>query len=78
MSPVSPGWLVEVWTAYAHRAATYQTRALLTLVYLFILGPARVFAGGKLMDLEPPPTTRSTWLQRPDQEKTLTALRRQF
>ena len=75
---LSPDWLLEVWTAYAHRAASYQTRVLLTLVYLVVLGPARVFAGSKLLDLEPPPTRKSTWLQRADQEKTLTSLRRQF
>lgn len=71
-------WVFEVWTAYAHRAAAYQTRILLTLVYLLLLGPARVFAGSKLMDLAAPPTRRSTWLERPHQEKTLAALRRQF
>lgn len=71
-------WLFEVWTAYAHRAASYQTRVLLTGVYLLIVGAARLFAGSKLMDLVPPPTTKSTWLQRPNLEKTLTSLRRQF
>lgn len=75
---MSAGWILEVWTAYAHRAASYQTRVLLTLVYLVVLGPARVFAGSNLLDLEPPPTPKSTWLQRADREKTLTALRRQF
>ena len=71
-------WVLHVWSAYAHRAATYQTRILLTLVYLLLLGPARLFAGARLMDLSAPPTTKSTWLQRPHLEKTLTALRRQF
>lgn len=74
----SLGWVLEVWKAYAHRAASYQTRVLLTAVYLLILGPARLFGGGKLMDLAPPSISKSTWLQRPNQVKTLTALRRQF
>jgi hypothetical protein len=71
-------WLFEVWKAYAHRAATYQTRVLLTLVYVIILGPAalvgRLF-GTRLLDLAP---SGSTWLERPAAEKSLLALRRQF
>jgi hypothetical protein len=72
-------WLLQVWKAYTHRAASYQTRVLLTLVYALILGPAallnQVF-GGQLMDLGT--GQRSSWVVRPAQEKTLTALRRQF
>ena len=72
-------WLLEVWTAYAHRAASYQTTVLLTLVYVVVLGPmaflSRLF-GGQLMDLRE--GQQSTWTARPDQEKSLDALRRQF
>jgi len=72
-------WVLEVWKAYAHRAATYQTQVLLTLVYLVILGPfamvGRLF-GAKLMDLSH--RRGSTWLERPKPEKGIAALRRQF
>jgi len=73
------GWLLEVWKAYAHRAASYQTRVLLTLVYLVVLGPAAFIArlfGARLMDLSP--TGGSTWLERPTADKSVAALRRQF
>ena len=72
-------WVVEVWKAYALRAATYQTHVLLTLVYFVILGPfafiGRVF-GAKLMDLSH--DAGSTWLKRPKPEHSLIELRRQF
>lgn len=71
-------WIGEVWTAYAHRAATYQTRVLLTIAYVVVLGPAtfigRVF-GARLLDLS---GSTSTWIERPSPDKTLTGLRRQF
>lgn len=72
-------WVVEVWKAYAHRAGSYQTRVLLTLVYLIVLGPAALLArafGARLMDLSP--RGGSTWLERPAAETSLAALRRQF
>jgi hypothetical protein len=72
-------WVVEVWKAYAHRAATYQTRILLTLVYAVILGPCAIMGrlfGSRLMDLSSGP--KSTWLPRPAADKSLAALRRQF
>ena len=72
-------WIVEVWTAYAHRAATYQTRVLLTLVYAVVLGPAALLGrlfGARLLDLTS--DTSSTWLVRPTPDKSLDALRRQF
>ena len=72
-------WVFEVWKAYAHRAATYQTEVLLTLVYLVILGPfallGRLF-GAKLMDLSH--EGGSTWLTRPAPDKSVESLRRQF
>jgi hypothetical protein len=72
------GWIIEVWTAYAHRAAGYQTRVLLTLVYVLILGPAALLGrlfGARLLDLN---GTSSTWTARPAPDKTLESLRRQF
>ena len=72
-------WPLEVWKAYAHRAGSYQTRVLLTIVYYIILGPAvfvaRLF-GAHLMDLSP--TGSTTWIERPASDKSLAALRRQF
>jgi hypothetical protein len=78
---VSPSWVFEAWTAYAHRAASYQTRVLLTIVYLIVLGPAALIArafGAHLLDLDA--GDQSTWLVRTNtaNEKTLTAVRRQF
>jgi len=74
-------WLLEVWQAYAHRAATYQTRVLLTVVYALVLGPAAMVGrafGARLLDLGS--SKSSTWVVRPNtrEEKTLGALRRQF
>jgi hypothetical protein len=74
-------WLFEAWKAYAHRAASYQTRVLLTAVYLAVLGPAALTArafGVHLMDLDA--GRKSTWLVRTNgaEDKTLGALRRQF
>jgi hypothetical protein len=72
-------WVIQVWTAYAHRAGAYQTRVLLTLVYLVILGPAALLGrlfGARLLDLTS--GTASTWIVRPAPEKDLGALRRQF
>jgi hypothetical protein len=75
-------WIGEVWTAYAHRAATYQTRVLLNVVYAVVLGPAALLGrlfGARLMDLTPPsPSAPSTLLVRPTSDTTLEALRRQF
>jgi hypothetical protein len=71
-------WIVEVWTAYAHRAASYQTRVLLTLVYVVVLGPAALLGralGARLLDLS---GTSSTLIERPKPDKTLAGLRRQF
>jgi hypothetical protein len=73
------GWLLEAWKAYAHRATTYQSHILLTVVYLLVLGPAALIGrafGSRLMDVDSGP--RSAWLVRPRPEKDLAALRRQF
>ena len=72
-------WIVEVWTAYAHRAASYQTHVLLTLVYVLVLGPAAFIGrilGARLLDLAGGES--STWIERPSADKSLAALRRQF
>jgi hypothetical protein len=73
------GWLLEAWKAYVHRAATYQTRVLLTFVYAIILGPAAIVArlfGAQLLDVRSGST--STLLVRPRQDTSLDGLRRQF
>ena len=69
----------EAWKAYTHRAASYQTRALLTIVYLVVLGPGALLArlfGARLLDLDRAGV--SSWMLRPPQDKTLDGLRRQF
>ena len=70
--------LWEAWKAYAQRATGYQSRALLTLVYLLVLGPAAGMArlaGNRLLDVDPASTS---WIARAPQDKTLQGLRRQF
>jgi hypothetical protein len=73
-------WSIKAWKAYAKRAGTYQTRALLAITYLLMLGPGALIArlfGTRLLDLRADSAT-TTWLRRGPQEKTLDALRRQF
>jgi hypothetical protein len=70
----------EAWKAYAHRAGGYQTRVLLSVVYLLVLGPGALVAGrfsARLLDLDGH-SGRTSWLLRGPQEATLEALRRQF
>ncbi len=70
--------LWQVWKDYAHRAAGYQTRVLLTIVYLLVLGPGVILArlfGARLLDLE---QADSSWTLRAPQDRTLDGLRRQF
>jgi len=72
-------WVGEVWKAYAHRAGSYQTRVLLTLVYFVILGPVGFIgrlSGANLMDTSA--GAKSTWLTRPKGDRSLGGLRRQF
>ena len=70
----------QAWKAYARRAGGYQTRVVLTVVYLVVLGPAalagRLFSA-RLLDLDPE-SGKSTWLAREPAEATVAALRRQF
>jgi hypothetical protein len=71
--------LWTAWKAYAHRAAGYQSKVLLTLVYFLILGPGalggRLF-GTRLLDLDSGPA--SSWVVRAQADRNLDALRRQF
>jgi len=70
--------LWDAWKAYAHRAASYQTRVLLTIVYLLVLGPGAVLGrlfGARLLDLE---RASSSWTERAPPDRTLDGLRRQF
>ena len=71
----------NAWKAYAHRAGGYQTRVLLTVVYLVVLGPGvlvgRLLGGPRLLDLSSRPG-ESTWLVRDRAAATLDAARRQF
>jgi hypothetical protein len=72
--------LWRAWKAYAQRAGSYQTRTLLTLVYLIVLGPfaslGRLF-GARLLDLKST-SSASSWMVRATPSKTLESLRRQF
>ena len=70
--------LWQAWKAYAHRATSYQSRALLTLVYVLVLGPGAVLArllGTRLLDVD---RASSSWIARGRQDNTLPGLRRQF
>jgi hypothetical protein len=70
--------LWQAWKAYAHRATSYQTRALLSVVYLLMLGPAAMLArlfGSRLLDLD---RGSSSWIARGPQDTTLQGQRRQF
>jgi hypothetical protein len=70
----------EAWKTCAKRAGGYQTRVLLSVVYLVVLGPGalvgRLFSA-RLLDLSAGPG-KSSWVVRGAQEATLAALRRQF
>jgi hypothetical protein len=73
-------WSIAAWKEYAHRAASYQTRALLTVAYLVMLGPSALIGrlfGSRLLDLRAD-TARSTWMVRAPAERSLDAARRQF
>ena len=70
--------LWQAWKAYAHRAASYQTHVLLTVVYVLVLGPGAVLGrlvGAPLLDLD---DRSSSWTVRGPQDTTLDGLRRQF
>ena len=70
----------EAWKVVAHRAGGYQSRVVLGVVYLLVLGPAAVVArlgGNRLMDMDSRPGAGS-WQVRGPQDATVEALRRQF
>jgi hypothetical protein len=70
--------LWQAWKDYAHRATGYQTRVLLTIVYLLVLGPGAILGrlfGARLLDLD---QDNSSWAVRAPQDRTLDGLRRQF
>jgi hypothetical protein len=73
-------FLWQGWNAYVQRAAAYQSRALLNVLYFGVFGPtvvlARVF-GVKLLDLDARPRT-SYWVERQPTGKTLVDLTRHF
>jgi hypothetical protein len=71
--------LWRAWQAYAKRAGQYQTRVLLAVVYVVVVGPmamAARLAGNRLLD----DGQRGTggWLRRPAQDSSLHGMRRQF
>jgi hypothetical protein len=72
--------LLDAWRAYAHRTASYQSKALLNATYFLVFGPgalvARLF-GAKLLDLDREPR-KSYWIPRPPAATTLEAQERQF
>ncbi|HLZ30177.1 MAG TPA: hypothetical protein VKV73_22875 [Chloroflexota bacterium] len=72
--------LWDAWQAYAHRAAVYQTRALLNTAYFLVFGPCALVArmlGARLLDLDRRPRP-SYWVQRKSTYGSLEDLERQF
>jgi hypothetical protein len=72
--------LWDAWRAYAHRAASYQSRALLNATYFLVFGPGASVArllGARLLDLDRRPRA-SYWIARPAPGNTLEAMERQF
>jgi hypothetical protein len=70
--------LWRAWRAYAKRAGQYQTRLLLALVYVVVVGPmalAARLAGTKLLDID---HQTGGWLKRPSPDCSLDGMRRQF
>ena len=72
--------LWDAWRAYAQRAASYQSQALLNTTYFLVFGPGamvgRMF-GAKLLDLDRRPR-KSYWIPRQPTGGTLKVLERQF
>jgi hypothetical protein len=72
--------LWAAWKAYVHRAATYQSVALLHVVYFGVFGPSALIArlfGATLLDLDPR-QRRSYWLERQPIRRSVIDLKRQF
>jgi hypothetical protein len=70
----------DAWKAYTHRAGGYQAQVLLSLVYFVVLGPSvlvtRLF-GTRLLDLDRA-QRESYWIARKREDRSLSALERQF
>ena len=72
--------LWDAWRAYAHRAASYQSRAMLNATYFLVFGPGASVArglGARLLDLDRRPR-ESYWIARRPVSATLEGLERQF
>jgi len=72
--------LWDAWRAYAHRAASYQSRAMLNATYFLVFGRGATLArgfGARLLDLDRRPR-QSYWIARQPTPSTLEALERQF
>jgi len=72
--------LWDAWRAYAHRTASYQSRALLNAMYFLVFGPGAMVArafGAKLLDLDRRPR-QTYWIARQPTATTLDAQERQF
>ncbi|MDQ6670288.1 MAG: hypothetical protein M3069_05985 [Chloroflexota bacterium] len=72
--------LWQAWRAYAHRAASYQSRAMLNAIYFLVFGPGATVArslGARLLDLDPGPRD-SYWIARQPTPPTLEGMERQF
>jgi hypothetical protein len=70
----------SAWLECAHRAAAYQSLALLNVIYFVVFGPSALLArllGRTLLDLDVR-ARRSYWQERPPIGRTLRELRRQF
>ncbi|HEV7566623.1 MAG TPA: hypothetical protein VGO31_11755 [Microbacteriaceae bacterium] len=71
--------LWQAWQAYAKRAGQYQTRTLLAIVYVIVVGPIALVArltGAKLLDQGR--DSSGGWLTRSARDHSLGAMRRQF
>jgi hypothetical protein len=67
------------WRDYNALVARYQRSALLSAIYLFVLGPSGLLArlsGQQLMGRAR--SRASSWIQRSNDDATLAALKRQY
>ncbi|MBV9173434.1 MAG: hypothetical protein JOZ81_25500 [Chloroflexi bacterium] len=70
----------DAWKAYAHRAGSYQSHALLNVAYFVVFGPSALVArasGTQLLDVADKPA-QTYWRQRDSTPNTVEALERQF
>jgi hypothetical protein len=66
------------WRDYNVLAARYQRTALLSAIYLLILGPSGILARLAGQDLMRQGGRGSAWIQRPTEDPSLAALKRQY